>query len=506
MSEDRPDTTPDATPETPADPSPQTGPDPGTDRARPSRNQLYKTLWRWHFYAGLLVTPLLVLLAVTGGIYLFKPAYENWVYKDLRTVHAPQGASAKPVPLAAQVDAVRKAKPEATVQSVTPPSDRTHSTMVTLAADGGGPWAPTVSVYVNPYDGKVLGSVDNARTFMQKVRDLHGNLLSGTVGDRLVELTASWAAILTCTGLYLWWRARPRRGRTGRRGLRRWHATVGAAVSVFLLLLIATGLPWTGLWGQQLQKVITATKQGAPSAEDYKVSSKIPATTADRLTSNPDTSVPWAAEKVQVPTSQTDGEHQGHEGHAGHMAGQGGNSVASGSLPIEQAVAVAHRERVPGTFTVTLPQGPKGVYTISGKSEADPAKQRTLFLDQYSGKVLASYGWPQYGLLSKLVEEGIALHQGERFGLPNLLVALGTCLAVIGMAVSGVVMWWRRRPTGKGLGAPRRAQDARVTRGVALIMLVLGVAMPLAGISMLAVLTLDWLVIRRTAPLRRFFG
>ncbi|MFF4605838.1 hypothetical protein ACFY12_24240 [Streptomyces sp. NPDC001339] len=50
---------------------------------------------------------------------------------------------------------------------------------------------------------------------------------------------------------------------------------------------------------------------------------------------------------------------------------------------------------------------------------------------------------------------------------------LGTCLAVIGMAISGVVMWRRRRPTGKGLGAPRRAQDARVTRGVALIMLIL---------------------------------
>ncbi|KPC65248.1 hypothetical protein [Streptomyces chattanoogensis] len=78
---------------------------------------------------------------------------------------------------------------------------------------------------------------------------------------------------------------------------------------------------------------------------------------------------------------------------------------------------------------------------------------------------------------------------------------LGTCLAV-----SGVVMWWHRRPTGKGLGAPRRAQDARATRGVALIMLVLGVVMPLAGISMALILALDWLVIRRIAPLRRFFG
>ncbi|MFJ9853263.1 hypothetical protein [Streptomyces sp. NPDC101150] len=73
------------------------------------------------------------------------------------------------------------------------------------------------------------------------------------------------------------------------------------------------------------------------------------------------------------------------------------------------------------------------------------------------------------------------------------------------MAVSGVVMW-RRRPTGKGLGAPRRAHDAEVTRTVALIMLMLGVAMPLAGLFMLLIVLLDRLVIRRIARLRRFFG
>ncbi|MFG3117988.1 hypothetical protein ACGF4C_26890 [Streptomyces sp. NPDC048197] len=32
------------------------------------------------------------------------------------------------------------------------------------------------------------------------------------------------------------------------------------------------------------------------------------------------------------------------------------------------------------------------------------------------------------------------------------------------------------------------------------------ISCPLAGTSMLLILTLDWLVIRRLAPLRRFFG
>ena len=39
---------------------------------------LYRTIWRWHFYAGIFCIPFVILLALTGAIYLFKPYYENW--------------------------------------------------------------------------------------------------------------------------------------------------------------------------------------------------------------------------------------------------------------------------------------------------------------------------------------------------------------------------------------------------------------------------------------------
>lgn len=35
--------------------------------------RLYRTIWRWHFYAGLFVVPFILLLALPGAIYLFKP-------------------------------------------------------------------------------------------------------------------------------------------------------------------------------------------------------------------------------------------------------------------------------------------------------------------------------------------------------------------------------------------------------------------------------------------------
>ncbi|MFP3345726.1 PepSY domain-containing protein, partial [Halomonas sp. SIMBA_159] len=50
--------------------------------------QFYKSVWRWHLYAGVLVAPLLVLLAITGSVYLFKAEIENVLYADYYEVQA----------------------------------------------------------------------------------------------------------------------------------------------------------------------------------------------------------------------------------------------------------------------------------------------------------------------------------------------------------------------------------------------------------------------------------
>lgn len=57
-------------------------------KRKTARTSLYQTVWRWHFYAGLIFLPFLLILAVTGGVYLFKPQIENHLYKDLYEVQA----------------------------------------------------------------------------------------------------------------------------------------------------------------------------------------------------------------------------------------------------------------------------------------------------------------------------------------------------------------------------------------------------------------------------------
>ncbi|GAA2874361.1 hypothetical protein GCM10020220_074710 [Nonomuraea rubra] len=147
----------------------------------PSSSQRYRAVWRWHFYAGLFVAPILLVLAVTGAVYLFKEPFEEWRYQDVRTLAEP-AATARP--LSEQIAAAQQARPGAPVMSVIPPASADRTTRVILQGTDTGPFAQGVSVYVDPGTATVVGQIDDGATFMRVVRTIHGELMSGTVGDR----------------------------------------------------------------------------------------------------------------------------------------------------------------------------------------------------------------------------------------------------------------------------------------------------------------------------------
>lgn len=49
----------------------------------PPAGALYRAFWRWHFYAGLLVMPVLMLMAATGAVYLFSDQIEAALVRPL---------------------------------------------------------------------------------------------------------------------------------------------------------------------------------------------------------------------------------------------------------------------------------------------------------------------------------------------------------------------------------------------------------------------------------------
>lgn len=119
---------------------------------------------------------------------------------------------------------------------------------------------------------------------------------------------------------------------------------------------------------------------------------------------------------------------------------------------------------------------------------------RTLYVVGRSGQVKADIRWDQYGVGAKVFEWGIAVHQGHQYGWLNRIVMLLGCIAVWILAISGALMWWKRRPRQSWLGAPPASPDARARATVLGIVLPLAVLYPLTGRSLLFALAIDRLL------------
>jgi uncharacterized iron-regulated membrane protein len=165
--------------------------------------RLYRVIWRWHFYAGLIILPALLTTAVTGGLYVFREELERVIYPQLMFVE-PQPHT---VSYSEQVSkGVATLPKEATAHGVSISDYTTRATEISAEV---GP-ERYVSVYVNQYTGEVLGQLYYDRSLFGVILNIHRTLLVGATGRVIIELATSWGIILIVTGFYLWW---PRDGK-----------------------------------------------------------------------------------------------------------------------------------------------------------------------------------------------------------------------------------------------------------------------------------------------------
>src|SRR5690606_42136130 len=100
---------------------------------------------------------------------------------------------------------------------------------------------------------------------------------------------------------------------------------------------------------------------------------------------------------------------------------------------------------------------------------------------------------------------GIAWHEGQLFGWMNQLIGVLTAIGLIVIAVSGFVIWRRRKPAGV-LGAPPPAQVPARIGGVVAVLLVLAAMLPLLAISLMALCLFEWLVLPHLPRAARWLG
>lgn len=454
---------------------------------RPVTAGWFRAFWRWHFYASFLVIPFLLLLAVTGLIYLMRFQIEPLMHADVMTVEQPAGPDRVAQPYADQLEAVQKAYPKLQITSVTEPAsdDRPARFSGTLADES------TRDVFVDPWTGKVLGDLNPDTTLSGAAIRLHGDIMVGTWGEYLMELAACWAVVMAATGYLLFFKGRRARARQLAKRvkgslLRNSHGWIGAFAGLGILGLVLTGLPWTGFWGAKVQD--WTTSHGTSLwGEDPGAQSNPTSTLDESLPHSHKTDVPWGLGQTEVPTSDLSAAER---------------SVAT----IDTALVVGEQEGLRHPMTVALPEAEDGVYSAIGYAFNNPGLEKTVHVDQFGGQVVSTYGYDDYPNLAKAVSEGIALHEGRRFGLLNFWVTFAFCVAVIVLCVTGPLMWWRRRPSGGGVSAPRGRMPIRQTWWMVVLLVALGVFLPFFGVSLVLVLLVDQMVLRRVGRLRSAFG
>lgn len=420
------------------------------------QKSLYRTIWRWHFYAGIFCIPFVILLALTGAIYLFKPYYEQWQESQY---HGLTKSATRLTPNE-QIQAALDAIPGGKFLSYRLPDKNSDAVLINVHAENN--W----QVFINPYTGAIQGKQESDWQLMNIVKTIHGELLLGNVGSILVELAACWAIVLIVTGLYLWWPRTaqglagvlyPRLHEGSRIFWRDLHAVTGIWIAACALFLLVTGLPWALVWGAALKEV--RAFELAPVQQE------------------------WSQGRAQ--------EHQ----HWGAQASDTFNLTA-------EILSAAENAQLAAPVELSIANSHHNSWKASSQTANRPLRA-DLWISS-DGRIEKRSGFDEKKLLDRAVGVGIAAHEGYLFGWFNLVLGVLTCAGLILISLSGFILWRKRKPDAR-LGAPP-AMPARIGFSVVAITVGLAIFLPLLAISLVILLVADYVILRRATRLSEWLG
>ena len=219
------------------------------------KRSIKAALLQVHSIAGLVLSLLLTLIALTGVTMSFEDEIGASLNAGLTRVEARSAPMLTPDALIARLQAEHDF---GKVSAVTMTRDPSAAVRIRFARTDGG--SRPSSVYVDPYDGRLLGS-PRGEDFFATVRKLHRWLLlpgdSNGYGRQITGVAALGLIVMLISGLVLRWPHRvrsvkmwlkPNLGLRGRGLHRSLHAVVGTWVLPIYLVMTLTGLWYSFDW------------------------------------------------------------------------------------------------------------------------------------------------------------------------------------------------------------------------------------------------------------------
>ncbi len=181
-----------------------------------------------------------------------------------------------------------------------------------------------------------------------------------------------------------------------------------------------------------------------------------------------------------------------HAAHAGHGA------------PLETVFANAQALKLAPPVILTPPAGSSSYWWAKSNAQNRPQRE-DVALSAITGEVVRRDTFGAKRIIDQIVGYGIAGHEGQLFG------PLNQALGVLRLSASSRCA---SAPSSCGDAAPRQARwaspppipDARIGIGLAAIIVVAGVLLPVLGASLLVLGLLEAGLLRRWPAARRWLG
>ncbi|WP_176852158.1 PepSY domain-containing protein [Mucilaginibacter sp. OK268] len=265
---------------------------------------------------------------------------------------------------------------------------------------------PNLTLFVNPYTGQVIEQFNRRQTFLYKVEMFHRFLLGAknSFGDWVVSLSTLIFLFILITGVILWW---PKTKAIMRQRLKiKWdgsvkrlthdlHIVTGFYTSVFLIVVVLTGLIMTFKWANVTLFAILGSK-------------------------------PPVKEQPKAPLSV----------YKPNTAALSADAVLAG---MGKTIATAEY------YSVRLPRDSSATYTVNvWPKGALETTADIYYIDQYSGSLAGSQTFASKSLGQRVRAFVKPVHTGAVYGLPTQIISFVVCALSLIFPVTGVMMWLNR--------------------------------------------------------------
>ncbi|MCS7486910.1 membrane protein [Marinomonas sp. BSi20414] len=437
---------------------------------------------RLHFYIGLFVGPFIFVAAFTGTLYVLTPQIESAIYKDVLTTQS-VGESQ---PLSQQIAAAKSHLQNNLILFAVRPAPETGDTTRIMFLDASAQHSGARAVFIDPITLEVKGNLPVYGTsgilpLRTTIDFMHRQLLLGEVGRYYSELAASWLWIAALGGVFLWYKGGKKNkaelaNKTAHLRKRRRHYQLGLLLFVGLVFVSITGLTWSKWAGDNISTLRNSIGWVTPS-----VSQDL--TTIDH----------------NMMMSDEHADHLNHSSHHNMPAKKPAAEKFEDVDALFDGVLKAARDAgIDANKLEIRPSSTKDkAWRVSEIDRSWPTQVDSVAVDASTMTVTSRADFATFPIVAKLIRWGIDAHMGILFGVANQIILAFFGLSLCLMIIWGYKMWWLRRPQAGSSAKPLRQAWKKLSGTqktiTLLIAIILGVSMPVMGISLLVFLIIDTL-------------